>query len=168
MGEVKAYRKKHWTGLDADLASVPNPQIGDSYLATDKNKLYYWEGGAWKTGLGYEYVPRSVTAWDVTQVTLTLDGAWKINGLALQVIVPAGAVAIHGMITMKDDAADKTFYIRQNAVNILNSMQAPTQVANVWIPNMHFIIQCDADRLLDYKGDAGIDFVNIAVEGWFI
>lgn len=168
MGVVTAYRKRHWTGLDADLASVPNPQIGDSYLATDKNKLYYWEGGAWKTGLGYEYVPRAVTTHDFDKTAFITDGTSKVNGLDLTGIVPVGAKAVHLLLEIADDAAGNYFSISQNAVNIGNKITVYTQVANIY--NLqHSFVAIDTDRLMDYVGSNVVfTAIFVYVLGWVI
>lgn len=169
MGEVKEYRKKHWVlDLDADLASVPNPGLGDTVLTKDKKKLYYWQGGAWKTGLGYEFVPRSVAALDFNEGAFTTDGNWKVDGLDLSGIVPAGAVAVALNVYVSDDAANSTFQFQQDATNKYNSIIVVTQVAGIPIQHSEVIV-INSDRLLDYKGsNLAFASINVTVVGWFI
>lgn len=114
------------------------------------------------------YVPRAATGWDKNVGDFTTDGTWKIDGLDLSAIVPAGAVAVSLEVIIKDDAADSDFGVRQNAVNLENLVFSRTQVANV---NNSFrgIVAIDNNRLLDYFGD-NLAFITIslAVTGWFI
>lgn len=170
MGTVKAYRKTHWVvALDTDLASIPNPQLGDTALTEDKKKLYYWEGGAWKTGLGYEYVPRAVVAADFGLGDFTLDGAWHVDDLDLSAIVPADAVAVHLNIVARGNAASLTLNLRANATTkVSNTLYVTTQVANVTTFEAHGIVYVDSDRLLDTYASVGLNIAGVTVLGWFI
>ena len=170
MAEITEKRMRHYTGLDADKASIPagGKEKGDSYHATDKGKQYYWDGSAWKTGLGYEYVERRIGAWDRTEVDFTWDGAWHVNGLDLSGIVPAEAKAVVLAVMALDDAASTAFNVRPNATDIMNLIDHRTQVANVWTPLIHYTLPIDADRLMDYFGAAGMGSLFFAVVGWYI
>ena len=168
MGEVKEYRKKHWVGLDADKANLISPEDGDSYFANDKSKLYYWTGAAWKTGLGYEFVPRSAIDYDFLIGDLVVDGTWKVDGLDLSGIVPVGAVAVMLHCLVSDDAANTEFSLRANAVTkVSNTITLRTQVANISLYG-DFVILCDSDRLLDYYASVGMVSIGVTVVGWFI
>lgn len=170
MGEIIESTRRHYVGDDADKALIPagGKSEGDSYHANDKGKQYYWNGTAWKTGLGYEFVPRAIAGADFAVGDLTLDGTWKVNGLDLSAIVPAGAVAVLLFGFIKDNAADQVFAIRGNATDkALNQLNMRSQVANIEY-YMDFTVMIDADRLVDYNGVAGIDNINLYVKGWYI
>ena len=168
MGAIKEVAKKHWVlALDEDLAGIPTPAKGDTVFTEDKNKFYYYTGAAWKTGLGYEFVPRNVTGWDKQIGTFTADGTWKVNGLDLSGIVPADAKAVALTITLADDAAGSIFFIRRAAAD-QESLSGRTQVANIAI-DYQGIIAIDSDRLLDYKlTNLVYTIINVAVVGWWI
>lgn len=167
MASVTTCKRNHWTGLDADKSGV-SPTIGDTYAATDTLKLYYGNGSAWKTGLGYEFVPRNVTAWDKQVGDFTADGVWKVDGLDLSAIVPVGAVAVRLRLSVDDDAANSLMHIRQNATNVRNGLAVKTHVANIGNEGQGDV-NIDADRLLDYNA-SNLVFVSIdlAVLGWLI
>lgn len=169
MGTVKAYRKTHWViALDADLASIPNPQLGDTALTEDKKKLYYWEGGAWKTGLGYETVPTEKAAEDWTEANFTLDGTLKANGLDLTGKVPVGTKIVGFVMQITHASAGEQFMLSANeTTKLYNRFGLTTHAANIpsgWIYGRVYI---DADRLLDYLGDAGLD-ISLIVVDWDI
>lgn len=170
MGEIVESRRRHYVGVDADKASIPagGKSPGDSYHANDKGKQYYWDGANWKTGLGYEFVPRPLSAWDWTEATLTLDGTWKVDGLDTTAIVPAGAVAIVFLASIIDNAIGTRFRIRQSVGDSSEVLFLETLVANQPGPNVFSIVPCDADRLLDYHGVAGTDSLDLAIIGYFI
>lgn len=170
MGVVKAYRKTHWVvALDTDLASIPNPQLGDTALTEDKKKLYYWEGGAWKTGLGYEFVPRFVTAIDFTEASFTRDDNWYVDGLDLSGIIPAGAVAACLRVSIFANAAGKLFELRTNATTKeKNLVRINTQVASQWLHLAPCNISLDSDRLLDYHSSVNMTNIWVTVLGWYI
>lgn len=116
----------------------------------------------------HRYVRRLTGAIDKEVGDFTTDGNWKVDGLDLSAIVPAGATAIHLLIDITDDAASSWFGVRKDATHIYNYCQPTTQVAN--IPYIiHAIVACNADRLLDYIG-ANLAFtsINVTVLGWFI
>lgn len=170
MGDITEKRMRHYTGADADKDSIPagGKSPGDSYHGNDSKKQYYWNGTAWKTGLGYEYIPISIAVWDWSHATLTLDGAWHVDGLDFGAKgVPVGAVAAHVNIKVKDDAAGQQFAIRPVAGSEVNGVNLYTQVANIESV-FHGIMRLDADLLADYYGVAGLDAVYIAILGYFI
>jgi len=114
------------------------------------------------------YVPRRVAAFDFTAVNFTTDGTWKVDGLNLSAIVPAGATAVHLRIFVSDDAAASAFAIRTNATDVINQSYTMVRVANL-VEEQHAILALDANRLLDYQG-SNLAFTNIdvAVLGWWI
>lgn len=169
MGLITEKRMRHYVGADADKASIPaaGKSEGDSYHANDKGKQYYWDGANWKTGLGYEYVPRLTNAWDKGTGDFTTDGTAKVNGLDLSAIVPAGAVGVVLHAEIKDDATDSYLYIYHSAAATISGIRLRTQVANLDIAQTA-VLPIDTDRKLDYQG-ANLAFANIAVSvvGWF-
>ena len=171
MGEVTESRRRHYVGDDADKASIPagGKSFGDSYHANDKGKQYYWDGTAWKTGLGYEYVPRAVAAVDFGLGDFGVRDAWQADALDFTGIVPAGAVAVHAMVSVRGSAASLTFGFRANATTkTLNKIEVNTQVANVFTSYVDSVVFIDTDRLADYFNKTGIDTINMIVLGWFI
>lgn len=170
MGEITEGTRRHYLGADADKDSIPAvvKDRGDSFHANDSKKQYYWNGTAWKTGLGYEYVPRAVEARDFETGAFTADGTWKVDGLDLSGIVPAGAVAVQLSIVVKDDAANSEFTVRKNATHDINDLFALTHVANIAeFPSG--VIMIDSDRLLDYRASNLVwTYIYVTVMGWFI
>ena len=170
MGEIIESKRRHYVGDDADKDSIPAAAkaFGDSYHANDKGKQYYWNGTAWKTGLGYEYVPRRVAAADFAVGAFTTDGTWKIDGLDLSGIVPAGAIAVLLSINLADDAAGNFFIVRANATDTGNDLGQTTQVANIGI-RTPAVVAIDSNRLLDYIGsNVAFTTIDIWVTGWYI
>ncbi len=49
MGEIIEKRRRDYSGLDADKASIPaaGKSVNDTFLATDTKILYFWDGVAW-------------------------------------------------------------------------------------------------------------------------
>ena len=170
MGEIIESTRRHYVGDDADKASIPagGKAFGDSYHANDKGKQYYWNGAAWKTGLGYELVPRLVNVTDFQIGAFTVDGAWHVNGLDLSAIVPAGAVAVVLDLFVRGTGSDLLAQLRHSAGSSQNRAYIKTQVANVYPPYAPATIAIDTDRLLDYYVEANITVFSIAVVGWYI
>lgn len=49
MGEIIEKKRRDYSGLDADKASIPagGKAVNDTFLATDTKILYFWDGVAW-------------------------------------------------------------------------------------------------------------------------
>lgn len=49
MGEVTEKRRRHYSGLDADKATIPaaGKAVGDRFFATDTKIYYFWDGVGW-------------------------------------------------------------------------------------------------------------------------
>ncbi|GAI14918.1 unnamed protein product, partial [marine sediment metagenome] len=74
-----------------------------------------------KAALGFgRYVVRDATAFDKNIGDFTTDGTWKVNGLDLSAIVPAGATAVHLLVYVLDDAANSILEIRRNVTQDFN------------------------------------------------
>jgi len=173
VGEIIESSRRHYVGDDADKDLIPaaGKSFGDSYHANDKGKQYYWDGTAWKTGLGYEYVPRYtdlVGDWNQGS-GLTENGAWQADGLNCAAKgVTLGAKAIHFILQMSDDAAGTSVQVRQSAASPGSVGQVAMQVAGVGTGYYHYIVHCDENRLLDYAISAGITAYVIIIAGWYI
>ena len=170
MGEIIESKRRHYVGDDADKNTIPAgaKAFGDSYHANDKGKQYYWNGTAWKTGLGYEYVPRAATTHDIDEGDLTEDGTWKIDGLDLSAIVPDGAKAVVLGVRMADDAANSILQIRQNVTAAGVVKNLTTQVANIEVEG-HATLGIDSNRLMDYSAsNLAFTYIRITVLGWYI
>ena len=166
MADILQVARRYFSGLAADLPASAN--VGDVYFATDTGHTYKWDGAAWAAKLGTELINRPCLAADFDQGDLTLDGTWKVDGLDLSAIVPAGANAAVVYCSVQDNAAGELFMIRQNATNTFNRAEYYTQVANIYIPSTPVLIALDSNRLWDYNGDVGIAVINIYIVGWFI
>ncbi len=170
MGDITEKRMRHYIGADADKNTIPAAAkaFGDSYHANDKGKQYYWNGTAWKTGLGYEFVERLVNAHDKDEADFTTDGTYKVNGLDLSGIVPEGAVVVKLQVSILDDAADSQLVLRRDAAQGRNVIDLRTQVANI-ATTLTQDVSIDSDRLLDYMG-SNLVFaaIRVTVIGWFI
>lgn len=172
MGEITESTRRHYLGADADKDTIPaaGKERGDSYHANDKGKQYYWDGTNWKTGLGYEYVPRAIAAFEKTQADFTLDGGYHdLDISAAPFNVPVGAMAVHIIVAIKDDAVPTDFVVRGNdTTRAVNYVSVITQVANIFAPYMHAVIFIDGVLNLRYKGIVGTDAIRFALLGWWI
>lgn len=165
MADVYSQVKRTYIGLDADKTNVL-ALAGDHYYANDTFIDYTHDGTYWRGG--FQYIKREPNAWDKTLVDFTTDGAWKVNGLDLSAIVPAGAVAVNLVVNILDDAANSNLNIRSDAGKGINSMSRTTQVANISIDGTG-IIGIESDRLLDYVATNLVwTGINLAVLGWYI
>ena len=170
MVDVKVLARKHYSGVDADKAGVAGV-LGDTYAANDSGKFYYWNDSlsAWKTGLGYEYVPREVPAIDLTIAGFPNKDAWQVNGLDLTGIVPAGAVAVHLAAKIRGTATNLAFGLRANATTkAFNSLELTTQVANLYTHWIDFVVYIDVDRLVDYLHQTNLNWIGVNILGWYI
>lgn len=169
MADITIVKRQHYSGLDADKASVTGA-VGETYGATDSGKLYYWNVSlsAWKTGLGYEFVDRLANAPDKQVGDFTTNGAWQVNALDLSGIVPAGAVAVKIAIKITDDAADSYFQIRHSAGQSESFIQGKVPVAHQGHRQVEDV-SIESDRLLDYKGsNLAFQAIDVTVLGWYI
>lgn len=48
MGQVTTLKRRHFSGVEADMASVVSPAIGDKYFASDTLRSFFYTGAAWK------------------------------------------------------------------------------------------------------------------------
>jgi len=122
-----------------------------------------------KAELGFgRYVPRAVATWDWGIGDFTVDGNVHANGLNCSAIVPVGAIAIHFSIYCRDGSAGSDVILYGNqTTKANNNIDVRTQAVN--IANFgHGIINCDADRLIDYLITAGMDAVGVSVLGYYI
>lgn len=166
MADITVCKRNEYAGLDADKPASAN--VGDSYSASDTGKKYYWNGSSWITGLGVEYVPRLVSSSDKQVGDFTTDGTWKVDGLDLSAIVPAGATAVHLLVELEDNVTGSNFIIRKNASDAQNKYRGVTYLASKNVSD-HAIVAIDSDRLLDYFGDvASFVMLDVTVLGWYI
>lgn len=166
MADIIEVKRRFFHGLDADKPATG--ANGDRYYATDKNKLYYWTGAGWKTGLGYEYVPREVAVPDYAVGDLVTDGTWKVDGLDFSGFLPVGTKGVVVDIYVVDNLAAQMFTIRQNDVAVRSRSLIRTQVANISV-NAPAIIPIDADRLMDYYGQNTVfASIDLTVIGYFV
>lgn len=166
MADITIVRRNHYSGLDADKPATAN--ISDTFFSTDKGKFYYWDGSAWKTGLGFEFVPRSVNVVDFTLLDFVTDGTWKINGLDLSSIIPAGAVSTLLSVAPMDDTANAQFFVRQSATQQKSGVFPRTPAVNI-ADNRQGVVNLDSDRLVDYFGtNLTFTSIDITVLGWWI
>lgn len=170
MGEITEKRMRHYVGADADKDLIPADakDPGDSFHANDTKKQYYWNGTDWKTGVGYEFVPRAVTALDFNTGNFTRDGAYHVDGLDLTGIVPVGTIAVHIELVIRATAANVFGGFRANATTkTYNRILPYTQVANITFSQEAFLY-IDSNRLVDYIFDAQIDNIGVTIKGWMI
>lgn len=202
MGEIIEKRRRFYSGLDADKASIPagGKAIQDVYFATDTKISYFWDSVAWiiipldvivagmiktdavetlkiknlnvtaaKAELGFgRYVERLVNAPDKQVGNFITDGTWKVNGLDLSGIVPAGAKAVMLDMMVLDDAVGSQFSVQRDAAHAYNRATVMTQVANILVAAAP-VVAIEGDRLLDYYGgNVGFTSIDVTVAGWFI
>lgn len=166
MADITICQRNDYSGLDADKPASAN--LADTYNASDTGKKYYWNGSAWVTGLGTEYVARVTNGVDKQVGDFTTDASWKNDGLDLSGIIPSGAVAVHLLITIEDELVGSKFRIRKDVASSSNRYYGVTYLADKGIDS-HVIIALDSNRLLDYFGDnVGFVTIDVTVLGWFI
>lgn len=163
MVDITEQGRRHFTGLEADMASIPSPVLGDTFSASDSGKRYQHDGANWTK---LSYVDRRVAVDDFDEGDFTTNGVWHADGLDLSAIVPSGAIAVDLKISLTDDAVDSFLTFRPNAVDISNVLTVRTQVANINIQEFgRFPI--DADRKLDYLGSNLVfTVIRVSVLGW--
>lgn len=47
MGQIKQLARRHFSGAEADIASLTTPFVGDKYFATDTGRSFFYTGSAW-------------------------------------------------------------------------------------------------------------------------
>ena len=120
------------------------------------------------TNLGHRYVDRGdPAAADFAVGDLTTDGTW--NDLDLSSIVPAGAIAVHFTLAIRDDAVGTTIQFRKNGnSNTVNAALSLCLVANIDNYTEHMVV-CDAGRIIEYNAaNTTWTTVSIRVRGWWI
>ncbi len=101
---------------------------------------------------------------DYAVASFTFDATWR--DLDLSAIVPANAKFVNLRVQIQDGAAGSYFQLRKNGnVNSANIFTLRTQVATIYNDAGTFIA-CDANRVIEYRGGAGIDVLNLTVAGW--
>lgn len=153
------------TALDAAFPLTKENLDGDAVVTVKIKDLNVTPA---KASLGFgRYVPRNLNAWDKQIGDFTTDGNFKLNGLDVSGIVPAGAVAVHLRIELSDDAANSLFIVRADAAFAEAQMRTRTQVANISL-DLNGVIPISSDRLLDYYGSNLVFIaINVGVLGWF-
>jgi hypothetical protein len=98
---------------------------------------------------------------------LTMDGTW--NDLDCSSVVPENAVAIIFRVNVVDATVNKALALRKNGNSNAIAIQAVrTQIADQ-ANDACMIIACDANRVVEYKGDSGLsDVAGISITGWFL
>lgn len=162
---IEIRQRRNYTGPVADKASI-TPGNGDTFFATDTEQLFIGQGGIWTHFP--RYVPLDPSSWDFDVGDFTTDGTWKVNGLDLSGILPAGCIAVKLRISLNDDAVNSYFAMARDKDAALIPIGLPTQVANVSVEAWQDY-QIDSDLKLDYVG-SNVVFVtiNIAVVGYWI
>lgn len=106
------------------------------------------------------------SAFDWTQATLTLDGAW--HDLDCSSIVPAGAKAIVFSVHVQDNLAGKGIMFRKNGnSNAINHHHIVSPIAD-GEGHGDLIVACDSNRIVEYLADSGVDSIDVVITGWFI
>lgn len=116
---------------------------------------------------GLKYVARSdVNAYDASQATLTLDGAF--HTLDLSSIIPATAKLVNLRIRAANAATGKHFIIVPHGqVNSYVKMDASIIVVNL-AHEQTGIVPCTG-QVVDYKADAvAWVAIGVVVLGWFL
>ncbi|KKN03290.1 hypothetical protein LCGC14_1109260, partial [marine sediment metagenome] len=102
---------------------------------------------------------------DYLESDLTLDGTW--NDLDLSAIVSAGAAAVLLAVQIKDNLVGPEIEFRENGdTNIYNRSRARTVISNVYF-GYDLIVAVDGNRVIEYKGNPGIDNIFIIIRGWW-
>lgn len=105
-----------------------------------------------------------LAAFDVTEATMTLNNAWQ--NLDLSAIVPADASWVLLRVQISDPNVGDNLYFRKDGnANAIATPGIVAQVADI-INEAEILVPCSAARIIEYKGNAAITIVNIAVLGW--
>lgn len=95
----------------------------------------------------------------------TRDNTWY--ELDLSGIVPANAKAVSVTLLMASPILGKQAFFRKHGnANARNVSVAYTQVNNVRVGH-DLVIPVDTDRKIDYLFQAGFNFINFTVKGWW-
>jgi len=102
-------------------------------------------------------------AYDYTQATLILDGAY--HDLDLSAIVPAGATAI--LLVGEGSNSGKWILFRKNGnANTINISAFENGAVGL---NQYFclVVPCDVNRVIEYRAAPGWTDLNLTVGGWW-
>lgn len=131
-----------------------NEEFDNVYLQLNTNEA--------KDGL---HIRLTDNAFDVSESSITTNGAW--HDLDLSSIVPSDAkiIVISGFI--QDDNTSQRFSVRQNGSTLDDTVRAQwTQAINVPI-GFTFIVPCDANQIIEYNGSsATFTHIRLVVLGW--
>lgn len=149
---------------EADASSIDASRGSISYDSTNKRLKSKDSGGV---GYLHGYNDRGdPAAVDVIQTGLTLDATWR--DLSLASIVPAGAKSVALAVRMKDGSTGQLLQFRKNGLsNAINVATISTQVVDLSV-YADLVVACDSGRLVEYKGTANTDEIDITVKGWWI
>jgi hypothetical protein len=103
---------------------------------------------------------------DYDQTTLTSDGNY--HDLDLSGVVPVGAKAVMLAIWYKHTIPGSYMRFRQNGNSYaVNCVDVTAQVNGIYF-STELIIQCDANRVIEYVSSSSPVGINVVVMGWFI
>ena len=105
-------------------------------------------------------------AYDFTVSNFTTDG--DPHELDLSSIIPAGAIAAHIFLAIRDGAAESyILFLKKGTAYTRNRLFIQTQVANLEI-EIEGIVALGADRKVKYiSSNLAFDTINFEVKGWF-
>ena len=118
------------------------------------------------SGGGTQYVNRGDPAnADWTQADLTLDAGY--HDLDMSAIVGARTVLVHLRVVIMDGTAGALCVLRTNGMsNAQNAARLNVATANK-PDDEDIILTTDSAGLIEYRIDAGMDYVTIVVAGWW-
>jgi hypothetical protein len=117
---------------------------------------------------GHGYVDRGDPAgWDF-DIT-NFPTAWIWTELNLSSIVPAGAIAVHILVSCRTTVANEEIMFRKNGnIHETNMSECRPQVANLYDVG-EFIVSLSSDRKIDYnKYGTHFDSISVVVKGWWV
>jgi hypothetical protein len=149
------------------LSAINTPTDGQVPAKDDASGKFKWitpAGGA-PAGL---FQSRRNTADDFRETAFIRDNTWKINGLDLSGIVPAGATEVLLNIWAISGTPTDMLWIRTNDTDASNNIAMLMAKAEYIYETGQFVLPIDADRKLDYKIAASYSTLHLNVVGWYV
>lgn len=104
--------------------------------------------------------------YDKTLGNFTLDGTYR--DWDLSAIVPAGAKGVLLRVLAKSAAAGLSFRVRKNGTASTTNFASYWSKAGSVYDGGELTVSCDANRVIEYAGDAGAWVeLNVMVSGWW-
>jgi hypothetical protein len=164
-GDLEVGGTINGTATDADsLGGLAATQYMVKVASPSVGAMLRYDGTNWVAASAF------VSAGDPTNynfltAAFVKDDQW--HDLSLTNLVPSGAKAVAVTFTIQDNIVGNPAMLRCNGnTGEFSYLGMMTQAANVYM-SMSGIVICNANREIEYKVGSGMNFVGLAVTGWW-